>query len=195
MKKHWQLLLIGLLTLGMTALGISIAFANNIEEPPHDGELLAIATVGACNLIWVIPWTIVQRRRGDRRMLIAGVVLFAVCWSHFLFRYFHHPGFDPATWKTAINWNHSIAGLFPAHEAGYMVPDIISSEVCVGKTKMEVKALLGPYYFPQRELGGCSSDTCIGYFYSGQVLFDGCDKLMLCFKNDICTHVGYCGCD
>jgi len=179
----------------MTVLGIILAFWNHIEDPPHHAELLAIGTVALCNLFWFIPWTVVHRRKGNKRMVLAGWILFTLCWIHFPCRYFHHPRFNASVWRASTNPNYSIAGLYPAHEAGYMVPDIIASEVCVGKTRSEIEAMLGPHVIPQSHLGYCSNDTCIGYFYSGQVLFDGCNKLMLCFKNDVCTHAGYCGCD
>jgi hypothetical protein len=195
MRPSYQLIVVGLAALCMTVLGIVIAFWDHVEEPPHDAELLSIGTVALCNLLWLIPWTIVHRKKGDRRMVLAGWLLFALCWFHFPYRYFHHPRFDAELWRSSINFNHSIVGLYPAHKAGYMVPDIIESGVFVGKTKREVEEMLGPHKVPQDHLGYCGSENSIGYFYSGQVLFDGCDKLVISFTNDICTSASYCGCD
>jgi hypothetical protein len=194
MRRRWQLLLIGLAALCMTGLGIFIALAGNIEEPPGKGELVAIASVAACNLLWSIPWVVVQRRRADRPMWWSGVLLFAVIWSPFVVRSFHHPRFDPATWKRSVDPGRSYAG-YPAHAAGYMVTDIIESEVCIGKTRSEIEEMLGSHYFPQSDLWALPGDTCIGYFYSDKILFDGCDKLLLCFERDVCVHAGYFGCD
>ena len=60
-----------------------------------------------------------------------------------------------------------------------MVTDIIESRVCIGKTLR--------HQDPQK--------TFRFYFYSNKVLFDGCDKLGLCFENGICTSASFAGCD
>ncbi|QQR87329.1 MAG: hypothetical protein IPJ76_03655 [Flavobacteriales bacterium] len=62
---RWQLLLVFFLALGFTFIGILIALALNIEEPPHDGELLSIGTVALGNALWFVPWTIIQQRRKE----------------------------------------------------------------------------------------------------------------------------------
>lgn len=192
MKKYWQLLLIGLLALGMTALGISMAFANNMEEPPHDGELLAIGTVALCNMFWFLPWTILQLRRQNRVMAIAGLVLYALCWLPFPIGYFHRPAFDPTTWKSALDRTYLyVDERYPAHKAGHMVPDIIESGICVGKTRSEIESLLGIDHF--HEIGLC--DSCFAYFYSGGGLFDGCNKLALRFEKGRCVSASFWGCD
>ncbi len=178
-----------------TFLGIFLALASNIEAPPHDGELLAIGTVALCNLLWFVPWTIVQQRRGARNKVIAGVVLFLLCWLHFPLRYFHHPGFDTEVWKSSTDANYSYAGLYPAHRAGYMVPDIIASRVCIGKSLDQIEQLLGPEHFPVEYAGNLRNDTMIAYLYSNGVLFDGCNKLLLYFEKGICVKAGYGVCD
>lgn len=195
-RRHiWRFALLGIIALSCTLLGIILAFANNIEEPPHDGALLAIGTVALCNLLWFVPWTIVQLRRGDKNKIMAGVVLFLLCWTHFPYRYFHHPGFDPEVWKSSTDTNYSYAGLCPAHRAGYMVPDIIASGVCEGKRLDEIEQLLGPEHFPLEYTGHRMNETAIAYLYSNGVLFDGCNKLILYFEEGFCVKAGYGGCD
>lgn len=192
MKKSWQLLLVGLLAIGLTFVGAFIALANNIEEPPYDGELLAIATVALCNLVWFVPWTTIQLRRKDNAMVIAGLILLGLCWLPFPVGYFHHPSFDPITWKSSFDYNNLyVDERYPAHKAGHMVPDIIESGMCIGKTKTEIESLLGTDHF--HEIGLC--DSCFAYFYSGGGLFDGCNKLALRFENGRCIGASFWGCD
>ena len=194
MHRRWQLLLIVLAALCMTCLGIFIALANNIEEPPRKGERMAVGTVVVCNLLWLIPWIIVQRRSRDRAMLRWGMLLFALIWSPFVVRSFHHPRFDSETWKRSVDPNRSYAG-YPAYGSGYMVTDIIESRVCIGKTLHQIEEILGTGHFEEPLRHQDPQKTFRFYFYSNKVLFDGCDKLGLCFENGICTSASFAGCD
>jgi hypothetical protein len=104
------------------------------------------------------------------------------------------PAFNAAKWRASVDPSRSYDGN-PAHRAGYMVPDIIQKELCVGMNLTQVEAILGTahfeFHFPYQDPG----KTYLAYVYSNQVLFDGCDKLMLCFENGVCTSAGYGGCD
>lgn len=194
MRRRWQLVMIVFAALCMTGLGIFIALANNIEEPPRRGELIAIGTVAICDLLWLIPWIFIQLRRRDRRMVMSGVILFAVAWSPFLIRSFHHPRFDAAKWKRSINPT-AYYDEHPAYGAGYMVTDIIESGVCIGKTMPQIEELLGEGHF---NMHGPQEDPELNfqaYYYTNKALFDGCDKLELRFEHGVCTSAGFAGCD
>jgi 4-amino-4-deoxy-L-arabinose transferase-like glycosyltransferase len=193
-QQLWPFALLGIIALCCTFLGIFLAFANNIEEPPHDGELLAIGTVALCNLLWFVPWTIIQHGRGDRNKVLAGLALFIACWIHFPYRYLVDPAFDAEVWIASTDHTYSYDGK-PAHRAGYMVPHIIQSELCVGRTLAQIEVILGTAHFDHRFPYQAPQKTYLAYFYSNKVLFDGCDKLLLCFENGICTSAGYGGCD
>ncbi|QQR87330.1 MAG: hypothetical protein IPJ76_03660 [Flavobacteriales bacterium] len=120
------------------------------------------------------------------------MVLFGLCWLPFPFNYFYHPSFDQEEWKNSLDHNYMyVDERYPAHKAGNMVPDIIESGICLGKSRTEVEDLLGKDHF--HEVGLC--DSCFAYFYSGGGLFDGCNKLAFRFELGRCAGVSYWGCD
>lgn len=188
--KRIELVLLIIAALVMTLVGMFLAFAQYVEEPPEGAETLAIGTVALANSLWAIPVAKVHWSRGEWSAVRLVLLLFAVCWLPFVIMKFHDRPFDAEMWKGSLDHMHTY-GDHPAHNAGYMVPDIIHSGILIGKARAEVEQLLGPHWFHER--GMC--DSCIAYFYNGKVLFDGCDKLLVRFESGICVGCGYGGCD
>ncbi len=173
-------------------MGDFLAVAQHLEEPPYHGERFAIATVALCNMAWLIPWTI--RKRRNCTMVLLGVAVFCLCWLPFLVGHMYNPAFNADKWKSSLDEGYSYgteSQKYPAHRSGYMIPDLIESGVCIGKTEVEIEGLLGKDHF--HEIGLC--DSCFAYYYSGGGLFDGCNKLALRFEHGRCTSVGFWGCD
>jgi hypothetical protein len=174
----------------MTLIALFISFSYVIEAPPELAESIAIKYVALFNLVWMAPYSIKYIRQKNYKELRNCFITYVLIYVAFFYFVVYSPKFDDKKWRNEID-NATGYGNSKAHTNGKMVPDIIKSKILIGLSKVQVIEKLGKIYFT---LDVYSEDN-ICYYYTGSKFFDGCNKLVLKFKNEIFTEASYGGCD
>jgi hypothetical protein len=179
----------------LTLAALFLTFINSVEAPPFVGENYAVLFVGLLNLLWLIPYSCFYIYKKDYTGLKRSIALYSIFFCPFVVKRFYNTPFNSEKWKAQINTNRHY-DIYPAHANGDMVQYIIESKVLIGLSIEEIENKLGKNYYSDQWVDDFTEGkTRLFYFYSGGVLFDGCDKLMVIMKNNKCIETSFGGCD
>jgi hypothetical protein len=169
-----------------TLAGLFIGWVHSIEEPREVGESSALIYAGLFHLLWFVPYIFLNKEKKYKQgIFILVIFLLPLVWINV-----YDASFDSGRWKSEIDYNRSYDGCY-YHTNGSMVADLIESKILIGCSVSEMEKVLGRVYFMR------SDSVVTSYFfpYVSTNVYDGCDKVLVQFKNGKCFNVDYGGCD
>jgi hypothetical protein len=157
----------------LTSIGFFIGiFSIILEKPPVFAKTFTLVVIAIINGFWyAIHCADCIKKRKWRSLKFSLAVYFAFLLP-FIFIILFPFRFNSIQWKSDMQG-------FP-NARGYMVEDIISSRLLIGKSESDVLQILGK---PDHQVFGEYE-----YYYSDS-FFDGCDNMRVIFKNGLCTAV------